>query len=301
MPAPRTSMHEYSIYANTAGLAGSLETILESVIMTWRVKLCVSSSPLVLEPPRPLTPKSHLYGAFLHRSLRTPPLTDPPRHRQPFKLHPQLTPHFARHIVLPRNKRFLLITQPTHVLRCENRQRPLRPKQNALDDLVPNIIDEALDGDFVVRLEDIMDVVDGGRFVAEVDVGFHLGEVDGGGVHLAVFESEALEAVEEAVGARGLQVIGEVVVVGEEVAIAFVLEEGGELCVGFGEHEVDCGSETAAELLPNMRIWADFVEEDVVAVCYSHEDGDQVPGSNGIPFTSLLGEESLQDNGIYQA
>lgn len=145
-----------------------------------------------------------------------------------------------------------------------------------------------------------MDVVDGGRLVAELDVRFHLGEVDGGGVHLAVLEAEALEAVEEAVGPRGLQVIGEVVVVSEEVAVAFVLEEGGELCLGFGESEVDGGLETAAELLPDMCIGADFLEQRIVAVSDSHEDRVQVPGGNGVPFTSLLRKKSLQDSGIDQ-
>lgn len=260
----------------------------------------VSNSSPTLQPSEPEA-DSHLDDASAYPSLHTPPPTNLPCQRQPLDLHSQLPPRLARHLILPRNQRLLRIPQPAHVLRRKDRQRPLRPQQDALDDLVADVVDETLEGDLVVGFEDVVDVVDGGRLVAEVDVGFHLGEVDGGGVHLAVLEAEALEAVEEALGARGLQVIGEVVVVGEEVAVAFVLEEGGELCLGFGESEVDGGLKTAAELLPDMCIRADFVEERFVAVSDPHEDRVQVPGGNGVPFTSLLREESLQDNGIDQA
>lgn len=78
-----------------------------------------------------------------------------------------------------------------------------------------------------------MDIEDGGRFIAEMDIGFHLREVGGGGIHLAVFEAEALEPIGETVSPRSLQVIGKVVVVGEQVAAAFVLEEGRQFSLGF--------------------------------------------------------------------
>lgn len=234
-------------------------------------------------------------------SLQTPPLAHSPRPRQPLNLHPQLRSHLTRHLTLPCHKCPFLIPQRTHILRRENSPRPLRAQQNPLNHLITHIVDEALDGDLVVRLKDITDVVNGGVFVAEMDVCFHLGEVDGRGVHLAIFEAEALEAVEEAVSTRGLEVVGEVVVVGEEVAVALIFEEDSEFCFGFGDDGVDGGLNLAPELLLDVCVGADFVEERVIAASDAHENRSHVPGSDVIPFPSLLGEEPLQDNGVHQA
>lgn len=160
--------------------------------------------------PHPPKTKSKPTGTQLLRFL------------EPLDLRRELLPPRRSRGILPRDERQILDAEGSDVVGGKEGQGAGWAQEAALDDLRGDVVDEALDGDAVVRFEGVVDVVDGRCLVAEVQGGRDGAEVYG--YFLPVFKPELLEAVDEAFGACGCEVVGKVVVVGEKGTVSLVVE-----------------------------------------------------------------------------